>query len=32
VTDRALLAAIWGANSTDSRNYLRVLVGQLRKN
>lgn len=31
VTHRKLLAAIWGANSTEQPEYLRVFVGQLRK-
>jgi two-component system KDP operon response regulator KdpE len=31
VTQRALLAAIWGPNSTEQPEYLRVFVGQLRK-
>lgn len=31
VTHRALLAAIWGPNSTEQPEYLRVFVGQLRK-
>lgn len=31
ITHRALLAAIWGANSTEQPEYLRVFVGQLRK-
>ena len=31
VTHRALLGAIWGANSTEQPEYLRVFVGQLRK-
>jgi two-component system KDP operon response regulator KdpE len=31
VTHRALLAAVWGANSTEQPEYLRVFVGQLRK-
>jgi two-component system KDP operon response regulator KdpE len=31
VTHRTLLAAIWGANSTEQPEYLRVFVGQLRK-
>jgi two-component system KDP operon response regulator KdpE len=31
VTHRTLLGAIWGANSTEQPEYLRVFVGQLRK-
>ena len=31
MTHRALLAAIWGPNSTEQPEYLRVFVGQLRK-
>ena len=31
VTHRTLLAAIWGANSVEQPEYLRVFVGQLRK-
>jgi len=31
VTHRALLAAIWGPNSTEQPEYLRVFIGQLRK-
>ena len=31
VTHRALLAAVWGANSTEQPEYLRVFVGHLRK-
>jgi two-component system KDP operon response regulator KdpE len=31
VTHRALLTAIWGANSSEQPEYLRVFVGQLRK-
>ena len=31
VTHRALLAAVWGANSTEQPEYLRVFIGQLRK-
>lgn len=31
VPHRTLLAAIWGANSTEQPEYLRVFVGQLRK-
>jgi two-component system KDP operon response regulator KdpE len=31
VTHRALLLAIWGANSLEQPEHLRVLVGQLRK-
>jgi two-component system, OmpR family, KDP operon response regulator KdpE len=31
VTHRTLLAAIWGSNSTEQPEYLRVFVGQLRK-
>jgi two-component system KDP operon response regulator KdpE len=31
LTHRALLAAVWGANSTQQPEYLRVFVGQLRK-
>lgn len=31
VTHRKLLAAIWGANSTEQPEYLRVFIGQLRK-
>jgi two-component system KDP operon response regulator KdpE len=31
LTHRALLAAVWGANSTEQPEYLRVFIGQLRK-
>ncbi len=31
VSHRSLLAAIWGGNSTEQVEYLRVFVGQLRK-
>lgn len=31
VTHRALLSAIWGANSVEQPEYLRVFIGQLRK-
>jgi two-component system KDP operon response regulator KdpE len=31
VTHRKLLAAVWGANSTEQPEYLRVFVGQVRK-
>jgi len=31
MTHRALLAAVWGANSTEQPEYLRVFVAQLRK-
>ncbi len=31
ITHRALLTAIWGANSAEQPEYLRVFVGQLRK-
>lgn len=31
VTHRALLNAVWGANSTEQPEYLRVFIGQLRK-
>lgn len=31
VTHRAILSAIWGGNSTEQTEYLRVFVGQLRK-
>lgn len=31
VTHRTLLAAVWGGNSTEQMEYLRVFVGQLRK-
>jgi len=31
ITHRALLSAIWGANSVEQPEYLRVFVGQLRK-
>jgi len=31
VTHRTLLAAVWGANSTEQPEYLRVFVGHLRK-
>ena len=31
VTHRKLLAAVWGANSTEQPEYLRVFIGQLRK-
>ncbi|MBK6723480.1 MAG: response regulator transcription factor [Acidobacteria bacterium] len=31
ITHRAILTAIWGGNSTEQTEYLRVFVGQLRK-
>lgn len=31
VTHRAVLTAVWGANSSEQNEYLRVFVGQLRK-
>ena len=31
ITHRALLAAVWGASSTEQPEYLRVFVGHLRK-
>lgn len=31
LTHRALLSAVWGANSVEQPEYLRVFVGQLRK-
>ncbi|HUN88406.1 MAG TPA: response regulator transcription factor [Terriglobales bacterium] len=31
VPHRTLLAAVWGANSTEQPEYLRVFIGQLRK-
>ena len=31
LTHRALLAAVWGANSTEQPEYLRVFIGHLRK-
>jgi two-component system KDP operon response regulator KdpE len=31
VTHRKLLAALWGANSTEQPEYLRVFIGQLRR-
>lgn len=31
VTHRTLLAAVWGANSVEQPEYLRVFIGQLRK-
>lgn len=31
VQHRAILAAVWGANSTEQPEYLRVFIGQLRK-
>ncbi len=31
LTHRAILAAVWGQNSTEQSEYLRVFVGQLRK-
>jgi two-component system, OmpR family, KDP operon response regulator KdpE len=31
VTHRALLAAVWGPNSTEQPEYLRVFIGQLRR-
>lgn len=31
VTHRALLSAVWGANSVEQPEYLRVFIGQLRK-
>jgi two-component system KDP operon response regulator KdpE len=31
MTHRSLLGAIWGANSTEQPEYLRVFIGQLRK-
>jgi two-component system, OmpR family, KDP operon response regulator KdpE len=31
ITHRTLLAAVWGGNSTEQPEYLRVFIGQLRK-
>jgi two-component system KDP operon response regulator KdpE len=31
ITHRALLTAVWGGNSTEQPEYLRVFIGQLRK-
>jgi len=31
VTHRKLLSAVWGANSAEQPEYLRVFIGQLRK-
>lgn len=31
ITHRAILATIWGGNSTEQTEYLRVFVGQIRK-
>jgi two-component system KDP operon response regulator KdpE len=31
LTHRALLTAVWGANSMEQPEYLRVFIGQLRK-
>lgn len=31
ITHRLMLAAVWGGNSTEQTEYLRVFVGQLRK-
>jgi two-component system KDP operon response regulator KdpE len=31
ISHRALLAAVWGPNSTEQPEYLRVFIGQLRK-
>jgi len=31
ITHRALLAAVWGANSTEQPEYLRVFIGHLRR-
>ena len=31
ITHRTLLSAVWGANSVEQNEYLRVFVGQLRK-
>jgi two-component system, OmpR family, KDP operon response regulator KdpE len=31
ITHRAILSAIWGGNSTEQTEYLRVFVGQIRK-
>jgi two-component system, OmpR family, KDP operon response regulator KdpE len=31
LTHRVLLAAVWGGDSTEQVEYLRVFVGQLRK-
>ena len=31
ITHRALLSAVWGANSTEQPEYLRVFIGHLRK-
>jgi two-component system, OmpR family, KDP operon response regulator KdpE len=31
ITHRALLAAVWGGNSAEQTEYLRVFIGQLRK-
>jgi two-component system KDP operon response regulator KdpE len=31
LTHRAILAAVWGSNSTEQNEYLRVFIGNLRK-
>jgi two-component system KDP operon response regulator KdpE len=31
ITHRAILGAVWGGNSTEQTEYLRVFIGQLRK-
>ena len=31
LTHRTLLAAVWGGNSVEQTEYLRVFIGQLRK-
>jgi two-component system, OmpR family, KDP operon response regulator KdpE len=31
LTHRTLLAAVWGPNSVEQPEYLRVFIGQLRK-
>jgi len=31
LTHRAILEAVWGSNSSEQGEYLRVFVGQLRK-
>jgi two-component system KDP operon response regulator KdpE len=31
LTHRAILNAVWGSNSVEQNEYLRVFVGQLRK-
>lgn len=31
VTHRAILSAVWGGNSTEQTEYLRVFIGQIRK-